>query len=159
MAKPICYFLVGVPGSGKSTWMAPILKKFPNTVLVSSDQYIEQAAAKAGKTYGEVFQNEIKSATAKMNASIDAAVKQQKDIIWDQTNLTPESRRKKISRLTGYDIVAVCFEISAPELARRQIKRKAESGKEVPAHIIQSMLNQYVRPTTSEGFSKVIVVN
>ena len=158
MRKPICYFLVGLPGSGKSTWSQNILNKFPDTVLISSDQYIERAAEKAGKSYGDVFQNEIKAATAKMNSALSSAVAEHKDIIWDQTNLTAKGRANKLAKLEGYDVVAVCFEIPREELDARRAKRKGENGKDVPDHIIANMAAQYERPKAGEGFSEIRIV-
>ena len=152
------YMLVGVPGSGKSTW----LKQFSDhgAVLVSSDQYIEEAAATAGKTYSEVFADEADRATVKMKADITQAIEDGRDIVWDQTNLTVKSRRPKVERLkqAGYDVVAIVFELLPDELERRRSMRKFETGKTVAPHILRSMEASYQRPTEAEGFSKIALI-
>lgn len=54
------YILVGIPASGKSTWV----KSFKGTaIILSTDNYIEAFAQVQGKTYSEVFDSTIKEAT------------------------------------------------------------------------------------------------
>ena len=156
--KPVAYMLVGVPGSGKSTWAEPYLAR--DFSLVSSDAYIEQRADEAGKTYGEVFQKYIKDATKYMEQCIRNYTAVLANIIWDQTNLTRKSRRKKIDTLiaAGYDVVAVTFEIPDSELTARRIARAEKTGKAVPPSILESMGKTYERPVRPEGFTKVIIV-
>lgn len=157
--KPVAYMLVGVPGSGKSTWAAQLLED-QKTALVSSDAYIERMAEAVGKTYGEVFQDYIKEATAHMKAIRDAAISNLQNIVWDQTNLTLKSRQSKLDvlREAGYDVVAVTFEIPDAELKRRREERAKVTGKDILPSIVEEMGRNYVRPTRLEGFSKVIVV-
>jgi predicted kinase len=156
--KPVAYMLVGVPGSGKSTWAEPYLAR--NFKLVSTDNYIENIAANLGKTYGEVFKQNIDAATSWMNKVIRLYTEACENIIWDQTNLTMKGRRKKLDTLmaAGYDVVAVTFEIPDAELTARRRARAAATGKTIPPSIMESMGKTYVRPTRLEGFSKVIIV-
>lgn len=149
--------LIGAPGVGKSTWIKQNLAH--DFRLVSSDQYIESAAVAAGKTYGEVFDANIKQATAAMYAELNDALTNNENIVWDQTNLTVKSRKGKLDQLPMlYKKIAVAFEIQPDEHAARRAERKQTSGKDVPSHIINSMLQQYQRPTVGEGFDEVIVV-
>ena len=156
--KPIAYMLVGVPGSGKSTWAEPYLAR--EFKLISSDAYIEETAAVLGKTYGDVFKNYIDEATLWMNECIANYTAAFHNIVWDQTNLTMKSRRKKLDTLmaAGYDVVAVTFEIPDEQLKARRQGRAAATGKTVPPSILESMGKTYQRPTRLEGFSKVIIV-
>ena len=157
--KPVAYLLVGVPGSGKSTWAEPYLTR-DGFGLVSSDAYIETMAAAAGKTYGDVFKQCIDAATKWMNDQFKIYADACQSIIWDQTNLTRKSRRKKIDALiaAGYDVVAVTFEIPDSELTARRVARAEKTGKTVPPSILESMGKTYERPVRHEGFTKVIVV-
>ena len=156
--KPIAYMLVGVPGSGKSTWAEPYLAR--DFKLVSSDAYIEKTAAIAGKTYGDVFKLTIDAATKWMNECIQTYTAAYHNIVWDQTNLTMKSRRSKLDKLmaAGYDVVAVTFEIPDAELKKRRLERAEKTGKTIAPSIMESMGKTYQRPTRLEGFSKVIVV-
>jgi len=49
-----CYQLVGVPASGKSTWVEN-QDWAKDYVIVSTDDFVEKYAADQGKTYNEVF--------------------------------------------------------------------------------------------------------
>jgi predicted kinase len=157
--KPTAYMLVGVPGSGKSTWAEPYLAR-SNYGLVSSDAYIEETARTLGKTYGEIFKDTIDAATKWMNTQMEFFFKNLTPIVWDQTNLTMKARRKKLDLLlaAGYDVVAVTFEVPDAELKKRREARAAATGKAIPPSVLESMGATYQRPTRLEGFSKVIVV-
>lgn len=156
--KPVAYMLVGVPGSGKSTWAEQYLAR--DFKLVSSDEYIEKTAASLGKTYGDVFKQTIDAATKWMNECIQNYTTACHNIVWDQTNLTMKSRRPKLDKLmaAGYDVVAVTFEIPDAELTARRRARATATGKVIAPSIMESMGKTYVRPTRLEGFSKVIIV-
>lgn len=153
--KPIAYMMVGVPGSGKSTWMT---QNLPANIAVVS--YIERVAAAMGKTYGAIFHDTIGADTKWMAEHIDALTKSCIDLAWDQTNLSMKSRRPKLNLLkdAGYDVVAVTFEIPTIELARRRKERELATGKSIPESVLESMGRTYVRPTRLEGFRKVIIV-
>lgn len=149
------YMMIGVPGSGKSTWLAKQSFNWTNTVIISTDNIIEQRAAAQGKTYSEVFQNEIKSATAEMNSRLLAAIDARQNIIWDQTNLTKKSRKSKLSNIPQeYEKIAVFF----PTPDKEELKRRLASrpGKTIPANIVLGMISQLETPTVDEGFSQII---
>jgi predicted kinase len=156
--KPVCYFLIGVPGSGKSTWVKPLLERLPNIAYISSDEFIEDRAERVGKTYGEIFEEEIRAATANMHSQLDDAIKHHRDIIWDQTNLSVKSRAAKLARLKNYHVWAVTFEIPVDELYRRLDCRQRETGKVIPFNVLESMLKSYEKPTLEEGFFSVVTI-
>ena len=157
--KPIAYMLIGVPGSGKSTWAEPYItdKGFQ---LVSSDVYIENAARMMGKTYGDIFKATIGEATKWMEERINTALSGYQNLIWDQTNLSMKSRRAKLNRLldAGYAVTAVAFEIPTKELELRRKARELSTGKTVDPNICESMGRTYQRPTRHEGFTRVLIV-
>lgn len=144
------YMLVGVPGSGKSTW---IKNNDHNSVVLSTDNYVERAAEKYGKTYSEVFQDTIGYATEQMEKDLLQAVRNERDIIWDQTNLTAKARKGKLSRIPkSYKKVAVYF--SVPQDLRDRLASRP--GKTIPEPVIISMINQLQPPTKEEGFDEIV---
>ena len=104
---PRLIMLIGVPGSGKTTW---IRNHQHDAVVISSDDKIEAAAAAQGLTYSAVFAAEIKAATAAAMADLQQAVTYGRDIILDQTNLTVNSRRSKLNQVPHhYQRIALLF--------------------------------------------------
>lgn len=154
---PTLWLLVGVPGSGKSTWLEQ--QGFsPDTVVISTDRHIDAEAERQGKTYSEVFRGYVKRATSIMNADLAMATKDGDDIVWDQTNVTSKSRAVKLASIPDtYRKVAVFFPTpEAKELERRLASRP---GKHIPWNILQGMASQLEMPTEDEGFDEVVVVS
>ena len=151
---PRLYMLVGVPGSGKSTW---IRSRNHDAVIASTDDKIEAAAAAQGLTYDAVFESEFKAANAALREDVKQAVKDQRDIIWDQTNLTAKSRRSKLGQVPKhYERIALYFPTpDGEELARRLASR---AGKTIPVHVMASMIASLEPPVPSEGFDAIYQV-
>ena len=99
------------------------------------------------------------AAQQQAQAILDRAIANGENIVWDQTNLTRQSRRRKIQRLksNGYTVLAHAFEIDPAELARRQQVRASTTGKLIPQHIVDTMIQSYEAPAASEGFDKITV--
>lgn len=154
---PTLWMMIGVPGSGKSTWIANQNFDWNNTIVISTDVIIDQLAESANKTYSEIFNDVIKSATAEMNTNLKNAITDRLNIIWDQTNVTAKARRSKLSQIPrDYKKIAVFFNTPAKdELARRLASRP---GKTIPYNIITGMASQLEKPTTDEGFDEIIII-
>lgn len=148
-------FLIGPPGSGKSTWAQPYLDQ--GWAHISTDQWVERVAREQKKTYGEVFQAEIKNAERDMQARLDAAISDGRNIVWDQTNMSRKGRRAKVDRLlsAGYNVDAHVFMPTSQELNRRQMKRAVETGKAIPQRVIDMMMDNYEAPIEAEGFASI----
>jgi predicted kinase len=150
MAK--CYQLVGVPASGKSTWV----KNQDWAVLcvhVSTDKWVDLYAESVGKTYSEVFDEYMPTAVDLMAKEVIAAREMGRDIIWDQTSTGVKARARKFNMLPDYEHIAVVFKTpETNELARRLASRP---GKNIPAHVMRSMIDNFEMPTEEEGFSQV----
>lgn len=156
--KPVAYILVGLPGSGKSTWMRNLMSSDEEYVVVSSDDEIEKYAKSKGLTYSDVFDEYVKTATSLMNHKFKEAIQNNMNIIWDQTNMNSKKRRSILQQLSQrYRKVAVVFQVDDSELDRRLKKRAQEEGKHIPNHVIDSMRRSFEMPSRSEGFDEVII--
>lgn len=150
MAK--CYQLVGVPASGKSTWIKN-QDWSADCVVVSTDEFVEVYAKEVGKTYSEVFDEYMPTAVKLMADKVVEAREAGRDIIWDQTSTGVKARARKFNMLPDYEHIAVVFKTPEPEeLARRLASRP---GKNIPDHVMRSMINNFEMPDTTEGFSQV----
>lgn len=149
---PRCYQLVGVPGSGKSTWVQNQIWTLGLTI-VSTDAFVEDYARAQGKTYSEVFADYMPTAVDLMSKVVVHAREHGHDIIWDQTSTTVASRAKKFRMLPNYEHIAVVFRTPEhTELMRRLMSRP---GKEIPDHVIASMIASWEEPTQEEGFAEI----
>jgi predicted kinase len=149
---PKCYQLIGVPGSGKSTWVAE--QEWAITCsCISTDKWVEIYAKEVGKTYSEVFVDFMPTAVDLMAKEVVMTREMNRDIIWDQTSTTVKSRARKFSMLPDYEHIAVVFKTPEhTELMRRLMSRP---GKEIPDHVIASMIGAWEDPTLEEGFKEI----
>ena len=149
---PKVYVLVGIPGAGKSTWIAQ-QDWTRDCVVVSTDHWIEVFARELGRTYSEVFELFMPAAVRAMSAQVALAEQQGRDIVWDQTSVSVASRAKKFASLPDYEHVAVVFATPEPaELTRRLAQRP---GKVIPESVVQHMINTFEQPTESEGYREI----
>jgi predicted kinase len=153
---PKCYQLVGVPGSGKSTWVSN-QDWTADCVIVSTDEFVETYAESVGKTYSEVFTEYMPTAVMLMADKVIQARELGRDIIWDQTSTTEKSRARKFNMLPDYEHIAVVFKTPEhKELMRRLMGRP---GKEIPDHVIYSMIGTWEDPTEEEGFKEIWIAS
>lgn len=146
------YVLVGVPASGKSTWVAN-QNWASDCVVVSTDHFVEQYAKEQGKTYSEVFDDYMSFAVELMLDKVERARIDRKDIIWDQTSTSIKSRATKIRMLPDYYKIAVVFDV--PETDELQRRLASRPGKVVPWNVVDRMIAGWQEPTMEEGFDEI----
>ena len=155
------YLLVGIPGSGKSTWLKHRFDEGffhnDNCVVISTDDIIEEQAKLFNTTYNEIFKDTIKVAQKEANDRAINAFNEGNHVVWDQTNTTIKTRATKLRMVPKhYSKFAVVFECPPmDELNRRLASRP---GKNIPPHVIKTMLDSYQEPTIDEGFDNVLFV-
>jgi guanylate kinase len=127
-----------------------------NFVVVSTDNFVEKYAQEQGKTYNEVFADYMPVAVKLMTNQVSTAKANNRNIIWDQTSTSIGARARKFNMLPDYEHIAVVFPTpDKDELARRLAGRP---GKNIPDHVMRSMIDGFVMPTEDEGYTKIIVV-
>ena len=149
---PLCYQLVGVPGSGKSTWIKS-QDWAKDCAIVSTDMWVEMEAERVGKTYSEIFQDYMPHAVKLMAQHVELARDKGMDIIWDQTSTTEITRRRKFNMLPNYEHIAVVF--NTPDQVELDKRLSSRPGKIIPDHVMKSMIEGFVMPTTAEGFTEI----
>lgn len=151
---PKCYQLVGVPGSGKSSWHCD-QDWLQHAAYISTDRYVEEFAKAAGKTYSEVFKEVMPKCVEYMAGDVVHAREAGQDIVWDQTSTTIASRDRKFAMLPDYEHIAVVFATPEPKELARRLASRYDSGKIIPEHVMQSMIENWEEPTLKEGFKEI----
>jgi predicted kinase len=149
-SRPRIVLLVGLPGSGKSTWVQSKVKLGKSGVL-SSDALRELLADDPNNQniHARIFR--VMRDLLKHRLQLERPV-----TYIDATNLTPKERRPYIKLANSFDcaIEAVLFDVPAEECIRRNRGR----GRIVPGDVIRKMAQKLVPPDAKEGFSRVSVV-
>ena len=149
---PKCYQLIGVPGSGKSTWVKNQIWALGLSV-VSTDNFVEAYANQQGKTYNEVFKDYMPIAVRLLANQSEICRAIGVDVIWDQTSTTIASRARKFNRLPDYEHIAVVFR--TPDINVLKERLASRPGKEIPWEVVQAMIDNWDEPYEEEGFKEI----
>ena len=145
---PVLTMLIGIPGSGKSTYCANFLKQFPQTVYLSSD-------AMRLKLFGnEEYQASNTEVFDAMEAAAKQALREGKDVLLDATNLLARNRKNTldfVKAIPGANAKAVVFKVPLKVCLERNRNR----SRVVPESVIRRMRRQMELPSTQEGFQQI----
>jgi predicted kinase len=138
MNRPNFILMVGLPRSGKSTW---IQEHSQNAIVVSNDWIREEIL---GTHYS-------KNANAIIWTIADAALRiilgQGKDAIYDGVNLTKETRKFYIDLARQYGAkIKIVLVITPLEICMERNK----SGNKLPNDVLEKMASSYERPDRTE---------
>lgn len=148
--------LVGVPGSGKSTWIKN--QDFTYAIIASSDDYIERVAAESGKTYDEVFSRAIGYAQKFVDSQVQQAINLDATLVWDQTNTTAKGRKVKLGRIPKeWRKICVFFATPEPEVLQRRLDSRI--GKKIPKDVMKSMIDNLEVPDLKEGWDEIVIID
>jgi predicted kinase len=159
---PKCTILVGVPASGKSTWLVNNLdiNNMPLSAwVVSTDMIIERLADDYGFTYNEIFSETIRFADMVMVKRMIFAAEKGYDLYIDRTNMSEKSRRQFINKLKKYEYEFECVVFPTPEPEEWKRRLDSRPGKTIPQEALDRMQNSYEIPLESEGFSKITFID
>jgi len=142
-----CTLLVGPPCSGKSTYLENTDK-----TIISRDNILMELAETDNYSvaWNEVNQDEINK---KLQENINKALQEDKDVIFDMTNMTFKSRMQKIERFKNkFNMDCVVFLTPFNELLKRN---KLRTNKVLNEGVITNMCKSFQMPYDGEGFRSI----
>lgn len=143
----ILKILVGIPGSGKSTWATNFVKNNPNWVIISRDSYRKMLRDEY------VVEPRIEDLITKMvEGDIIAAFKAKQNVILDNTNLRAKYIHPILDLVSEIaDVEYQIFDISIDKAIERDSKRDKSVGEDV----IRRMFKDYVTIFETFNFSRI----
>ena len=144
------YMMVGIPGSGKSTWIRQ--NRVDDWVVISPDQILEER-------YGYEWTPErAAEAWAESYQRFGALLLEDKTMVWDATFTSPMMRSAilHIAKGIGYRVKAIFCKTNIDLCLSRNLKRDREP---VPESTIRRMADSLIVPSTEEGFDEIQVVS
>lgn len=144
--------LIGVPCSGKTTYSD---KHYPAYTRMSWDDTMLELYP--SDSYGESFKiADDKEVRKVMYKRLSEAVDREENIVMDLTHMGSKMRLKHLSGLpVSYKRTAVICVTPIGDIHARNAER-AKLGKEIPGHVLDSMLQRYEEPTKEE-FDEIIL--
>ena len=138
-------FMVGVSGSGKSTYIANNFD-VRDYQVVSVDNYFYN---KGGNVDYHNYKKHIKKAVAKAMDDLNSAVRNRKNILVDMTNLGKDLRGKKLVKIpsTQYNTRAVVF-LSGEERIYDNLEKRGH--RKLSKDIIEKQITQFELPNFDE---------
>lgn len=154
-SQPTVYMMVGIPYSGKSTWIRKNIK--PGEILVDIDSIIENYAAENGISYTNAFPRYVDEAQKEMYRRAKKAITQKQNVYWDNTNMTMKSRARKLN-LFPKEYRKIAVVLDQPNDEEMKIRNKKRPDKVISKSIIEGMTSMYQEPSLQEGFDEIISV-
>ena len=149
MNKPlICHFLIGPPGSGKSTF-ATKLSTLGNYSIISTDKI-------RSKLYGqETFQGEWSDIETNLLRQISQNITKGVPIIYDATNAIRPYRISLLEKLPQENCEWIAWHLKTP--LPTCLKWNKQRTRKVPETIVEKMFESLknFQPLVAEGFAVV----
>ena len=147
------YITVGLPGSGKSTYVKNFIKD-------KDIEYLSSDSLRAVYGKSEEDQTVTPLVFGHIKRKVDEFLKDGKNVLVDATSVNRKERSDYINTAKKYGakVVAIVFKMDRQGLIDRNKKRGEQGGRVVPDFVIDKMLNKFAEPSYDEGIDVIIYV-
>lgn len=149
MNRPSLILLVGIPGSGKTTYAEKYIEEHPNTIHLSSDKI------RAELWGNEAIQGDNNEVFSLMQSRAIEALNNGQNVVYDATNITRKDRSYIIALCPKFAKIE-CHIIWAP--IETCIERDAERKRTVGKEVIDRMLKRFQAPYFDEGIHEIKII-
>ncbi|CAM4535528.1 unnamed protein product [Leuciscus chuanchicus] len=152
--------MVGLPGSGKTTWAIKYAGENPDKKynILGTNAIMDKMKVmglRRQRNYAGRWDVLIQQATQCLNRLIQIAARKKRNYILDQTNVYGSAQRRKMRPFEGFQRKAIVICPTDEDLKERTLKRTDEEGKDVPDHAVLEMKANYVLPDAGEFLDEV----
>ena len=146
--KPTIYTLVGLQGSGKSTYAIKLQSETSAVILNADTIRAEYPDWDNEKVFNKLYRQ------------LKELVIEGKDVILDNTNTTIKSRAPIFKTLKGIDCRKIAIIIATPyqRCVERLSERNQLSGRQVPFEALRRYYEGFQIPFKEEGWDEIRVV-
>lgn len=149
MNRPTLILLVGIPGSGKTTYAEKYIEEHYNTIHLSSDKI-------RAELYGnEDTQGNPNDVFSLMQSRAVEALNNGQSVVYDATNVTRKDRAGIISACPKF-VKIECHIVWAP--IETCIERDTARERTVGNGVIDKMLKRFQAPYYDEGIDEIKVI-
>jgi predicted kinase len=144
--------LMGNIGSGKSTFARKLADE--GAVIVDLDSIVTMVHGGNYKGYKEEWKGLYKVI---QSAIISTAIKNNKDIAIDDSNMKKSRRQSLIHLGEFWQLKVICYDFGpgTEEGLKRRMKQLKGHKPEYWVPVYKKLKNQYERPTIEEGFDEI----